>query len=143
MDIIRNYEHRLAYWVSEPDRGQAQAINKGMERASGDIWAWLNSGDYYLTCAIRAAAIEMRNQEADYFIGARMTPNEETTRVGHATNWRQALERAFVEPKFLQPATFWSRRLWQESGPRDESLDIAFDWDFSARAITHFLPKSL
>lgn len=138
VDIIRKYEHRLAYWVSEPDKGQTHAINKGMERATGDILAWLNSDDYYLTCAIRAAANEMKRQQADYLAGACMLLNEESGQVHYASNWRQALSRALVEPRFMQPATFWSRCLWEKCGPLDETLHLAFDWDFSARAITHF-----
>ena len=48
VDIIRKYESKLAYWVSEPDRGQSHAINKGWKRATGEILTWLNSDDYYL-----------------------------------------------------------------------------------------------
>src|SRR3990172_7583731 len=55
VEILRSYADRLAWWVSEPDQGQASAIAKGFARAHGEIIAWLNSDDLYLPGAIRAA----------------------------------------------------------------------------------------
>src|SRR5439155_25397176 len=47
VEIIKRYQHRLAYWCSEKDRGQSHAINKGFERATGDVYAYINSDDYF------------------------------------------------------------------------------------------------
>ena len=61
-EIIRRYAKRLAWWVSEPDRGQAEAINKGLRRATGDVVAWINSDDYYLPGAFKAAVETLLHQ---------------------------------------------------------------------------------
>jgi glycosyltransferase involved in cell wall biosynthesis len=65
VEIIKNYEPWLTYWVSEPDRGQAHAINKGFQRASGEILAWINSDDIYQPYAfLQAATFFLNNQDA-------------------------------------------------------------------------------
>src|SRR5574338_10565 len=64
LEIIKKYENRLAYWVSEQDRGQAEAINKGFARAKGEILAWLNSDDYYMLNTI-SIVVRCFEQNAD------------------------------------------------------------------------------
>jgi len=56
VEIIKRYERHLAYWVSEPDAGQSNAINKGLNRATGTILTWLNSDDYYTPGALEIVA---------------------------------------------------------------------------------------
>src|SRR3970040_1770964 len=55
LEILRKYAHRLAYWESEPDRGQAHAINKGLKRAKGQILGWLNSDDVLVPATVSRA----------------------------------------------------------------------------------------
>ena len=61
--IRRRYEDRLAYWISEKDRGQVHAINKGLERTTGDIFAFINSGDVYVPGAFAAVAEHFGDHE--------------------------------------------------------------------------------
>jgi len=69
-EIIKKYADSLAWWVSEPDHGQAEAINKGLAHGRGEIVAWLNSDDYYLPGAI-AAAVAALNSAPDTGFGLR------------------------------------------------------------------------
>ena len=61
VEIIKKFEPWLTYWVSETDRGQSHAINKGFARATGEIIAWINSDDYYLPNAFPQIANRMKN----------------------------------------------------------------------------------
>ena len=63
--IIQKYEHRLAYWTSERDQGQAEAINKGFHKATGEIVAWINSDDLYFRCDVVTQAVKALTSDPD------------------------------------------------------------------------------
>lgn len=152
VDIIRRYESRLAYWVSEPDRGQSHALNKGFARASGDWFAWLNSDDLYLPNAFSIVTRGLcAHPDADWFVGPILVTDHELNLlwrfepICHARTW---LDFVCTKEKFgtslPQPGTFWSRRVWQETGLLDENLHYAMDHDYWGRmAFKGFRPQCL
>ena len=72
VDVIKRYESHLAYWVSQKDSGQSEAINKGLERASGQLFNWINSDDALFPGALHHVAdLYRRHPEADLIVGAR------------------------------------------------------------------------
>ena len=82
VEIIRRYEDQLAWWVSEPDEGQTDAINKGIERTSGEIVAYINSDDYFLPGAFdRAIEVFEQQPDAKYVAGAVLDLDDD----GHLT----------------------------------------------------------
>lgn len=144
VEILRRYEDRLAWWVSEPDRGQTHAINKGMARATGEIRAYLNSDDLYLTGALEAVVQAYEaNPEADIFHGGCVTIDADDTRL--AKRFHSDIETPedildlwgvwFAGRNFVQPEVFWTRRIAERIGPFDETRHYAMDYDYWVRAI--------
>jgi len=136
--IIQRYATHLAAWVSEPDRGQADAINKGMERATGEILAYLNSDDILLPDALARAALVLAKPGVDWVSGSCSFRSEE--------DGRAVVERPSEDPSIgrwlarlgglPQPSTFWSRRMARTLGPFRADMHYAFDHEFWIRALT-------
>ena len=135
VEIIQKYEHQLAYWVSEPDLGQTDAINKGFAQASGRILAWLNSDDTYEPHAI-AEAVEYLNTHTDVglvygdanFIDA---AGEVVGRFPAAQTDYRRLRAGYVH--IPQQAAFWRADLWLQVGPLDPDFFFAMDYDLWVR----------
>jgi len=136
-DVISAYEKHIDWWVSEPDEGQANAINKGMAHASGDILAWLNSDDCLMPGALlRVAHSFMASPKPDVVYGHRVLINEEGLDVG---KWILPGHRRFIlgyADYIPQETMFWRKSLWLKSGGKlDESFRFAMDWELIQRFI--------
>lgn len=135
VDIIRRYADRLAWWVSEPDRGQTDAINKGFAHAHGEILAWLNSDDTYEPGAVRAAveALE-KHPEAAMVYGDAHYIDENSRVIGRfpaaQTDYRR-LRQGYVH--IPQQAAFWRASYWRQVGPLDPTFYFAMDYDLWVR----------
>jgi glycosyltransferase involved in cell wall biosynthesis len=135
--IIERYAPSLAGWVSEPDRGQSHAINKGFRERTGTICTWLNADDYLLPGALFAVARAWRDRpDAVAWVGAcqRVLPGGELLNVIQPRGLtREALADWSGAGHFYQPACFVHTRAIDAVGPLDETLHYAFDLDWWLR----------
>ena len=148
VEIIRKYESRLTWWVSEKDLGQTDAINKGFARAKGDILAWINSDDTYESGAITAAVNYFHaHPEVGMIYGDCNFINERGDVIGKfdsaQTNYR-LLRQGYTH--IPQQTMFFRANLWKQVGPLDPSFYFAMDYDLwtriSARSEIKYVPQT-
>ncbi|HUF39909.1 MAG TPA: glycosyltransferase family 2 protein [Anaerolineales bacterium] len=134
-EIIRRHADRLAWWVSEPDRGQTDAINKGFARATGEILAWLNSDDTYEPGAVREAAAYLDSHPDVGMVYGDANFIDSDSRIIGRFNARQTdYERLMRGAVYIpQQAAFFRRSLWERVGPLDSSFYFAMDFDLWVR----------
>lgn len=146
-EIIEKYADRLAWWISEPDKGQTDAINKGFARASGQILAWLNSDDTYQPGALRqVAAYFQAHPEAGLVYGDANLIDEHGAVLGRfparQTDYARLLRGHVHIP---QQSAFMRGDLWRQVAPLDTSFYFAMDYDLWVRlaklAPLHYTPQ--
>jgi glycosyltransferase involved in cell wall biosynthesis len=135
VEIIQQYSGKLSWWVSEPDQGQTDAINKGFAHASGEILAWLNSDDTYQPGAIhQAVETLLAHPEVAMVYGDANLINEYGNIIGRFPARQtdlQKLLRGFVH--IPQQTTFFPARVWLQVGPLDPTIHFAMDYDLWVR----------
>lgn len=131
------------YWQSKKDKGQSDAINKGMHRATGDIVAYINSDDVYLKGTFnKVLGGFKKNPSKDWLTGYCRIVDEKGKIIQKAiSNYKNfwlrhhRVHNLFVLDYISQPATFWKKELMDEIGLFDEKLNFTMDYDYSLRVI--------
>lgn len=141
VEVIKRHERHLAWWVSEKDRGQSHAINKGIARANGTWLAYLNSDDVYLPGALQSLLDALRAKPTARWIaggvvgfGSAEMPVHEWHLPTVPHGMLDLLSSRF---QMAQPGHIWSRALVQQVGGFDESLRYLFDINLYAALIAH------
>lgn len=140
VDVIRKYERWITYWVSEPDAGQAEAINKGLKRATGDIITWFNADDFFAAGIFAAVADAWRRNPrgiyaapvANFYVRGR-----ETLIRPRGLTFDNVVQYWRRRSLWHDPGLFWSRAVVDAIGGPDQSLHYSHDFDCLARALQH------
>ena len=139
VEILAGYEARFAgripyTWTSEKDHGAADAINRGFERASGEIFAFLHADDVYLPGAVSAAVRDLQeNPDTDVAYGGAFWIDERGERIGPYPVRDFDPELLARECYVCQPASFFRRAAFENAGGLDPTLECSFDYDLWIR----------
>jgi glycosyltransferase involved in cell wall biosynthesis len=145
IDILKKYEKQLS-WISEKDRGQSDALNKGFRRATGDVLAFINSDDRYEPGALKAVGeYYASHPEAMWVTGkcrvidaGSREIRKNVTAYKNFWLWWGSYNALLVLDYVSQPSTFWHRKVVEKVGLFDESLHYSMDYDYSLRVGQHF-----
>ncbi len=133
IEILRSYRDRF-YWISEPDGGQTNAINKGLARANGEILAYLNSDDILAPRAIeRVVHYLQQHPECDMVYGEADYIDAQDKVIGSYKTADYSFDRLLEDCMVCQPAAFWRSRIAEKVGLFDERLNFAMDYDYWLR----------
>ncbi len=149
LDILQGYDSQIQ-WISEPDNGQVDAINKGLSMASGDILAYINSDDYLVPRAIETIVKYFQLMpDAMFVYGDAIAINTTGRHFGKRHHVKQSSYKDLVESGcfIVQPASFWRRQVWDQCGGFNHKLNWVFDYEYFIRVSQyhrlHYIPQVL
>lgn len=145
VEVIRKWEHQLAWWRSEPDKGQAAAVNEGVRMGKAPYVCWLNSDDLFLPngLSMLLECIMLSKEHTAAVYGKAWNTTEDGRKKGpYGTgefSVRHLANRCFIS----QPATLIRRDAWEAVGGLDETLTMVFDYDLWWKLYKMFGPLTL
>jgi glycosyltransferase involved in cell wall biosynthesis len=140
LSVLREYKHLK--WISEKDNGPANAINKGFSMASGDIYCWINSDDYYDKDVFHSVARFFEDRSVKLLFGNLTFVNEKKEILFKDKTYKLTKDYLInVNADVVrQPCSFFSSILYKEVGGLDENLKMAFDYDLFIRMLERTEP---
>jgi len=139
VEIIKKYESRLTYWISEADKGLYDAVEKGLNKCTGEIMAWINSDDFYLPGAFESAAeVFKQNSHVNWMRGLAVEAKENGELFKRITvPWCRWSKYRYLTNDFQfiqQESTFWRKKVWDEAGRKmDLTIKYAGDMELWSR----------
>jgi glycosyltransferase involved in cell wall biosynthesis len=141
VELLRSYEGDPRFhWISEPDKGQSDAINKGLAKCTGEIFNWINSDDYLEAGALaRVAEAFEKNPRAEIVSGTTAEFRDPSPREFNRIRLqlRGTAEASITVGVFCQPSTFWRTEVVRGLGGVDPGLHYVMDWDLWVRYLAH------
>lgn len=150
--ILKSYGDKIR-WESKRDKGQTDAINRGLRQGTGEIMAYLNSDDIYLPGALKQVGKYYAKTQADWITGDCLTIDE--LGVASKSNWLISGYKRFLmaiyspftlrvaDSMLPQPSTFWSRKAWVKVGEFNDKYHYVMDYDYWLRMAKYFRPHDL
>lgn len=140
VEIIKKYEKHLAYWVSEKDRGQSHAINKGLAKVSGEVVNWLNSDDYYEPGSLKLVSEYLTDPHTQVLCArSNIVRGEQVFRKSTGTDvYPNNLPKTIGWARIDQPETFFRRSAYHKVGLLNENLHYVMDREWWMRYLFHF-----
>ena len=139
VEIIKKYESKLTYWESAADEGQYHAVEKGLNRCTGEIMAWINSDDFYLPGAFMKVARIFESRKGVNWLRALPLECDESGNIFNriASPWARWSKWRYLTLDFQfiqQESCFWRKKVWDEAGrTMDREVKYAGDMELWAR----------
>lgn len=135
IEIIKKYEKYIAYWISEPDKGQAHALNKGFERATGDIFGWLNSDDLYMPGVFYTSCNYFNEKQNIHIVfGDYFTIDSDNKIICKEYAFDFNVQHFIYEGFHLNAQSiFWLKEVHYRFGSFNENLHRTMDYDMILR----------
>lgn len=144
IEIIKKYEKHLAFWISEPDKGQSHAINKGFEKSTGDILCWLNSDDLFHDKTLFKVNVFFEKNPEKLFLWG----NNSSLRNNIIQQSKPKQPASFYRLMYYltivnQESSFWRRSIYLDLGGLNETIDLAMDYDYWLKIFKSYSLKQI